>query len=284
MGNKINKQYSDEEIQFLKENVDKFGIRICAEKLNRSISGAVAKCYEELGYCKYTCKATDDEIDSLIFHDNTKYLLIDFNLTDNPKELAYFLGYFWSDGYISRNKNIILEITKSDADDIEHILIKVASFKTYIRNREGRQVQKTFYYTDYDNKNITRLKSLGKYPKSIESHEKILNYVPECYIEYFLRGLFDGDGCIYVSKTKKRVVQLSLSGRYEQDWGYIISYLKQKYGIDFKIKQSLNGKYKSSCIRSANIGKIIYFLKRIYNEKDDIYLNRKYKKIKELIE
>ena len=32
MDNKINKQYSDEEIQFLKENVDKFGIRLCAEK------------------------------------------------------------------------------------------------------------------------------------------------------------------------------------------------------------------------------------------------------------
>lgn len=280
-----NRKYSNDEINFLKENIDKFGINVCSEKINRPFSGVVTKCYREIGYCNYICNATKEEIDNLVFYNDTKYLLINFELTDHPKELAYFLGYFWADGYIYRNKNLVLEITKNDADDIEHIFMNVASFKRYNRHRKGRQTQSTFHYVDCDKRNVALLNSLGKYPKSIESHEKIFNYIPECYINYFIRGLFDGDGCLYVSKddAKHHSTQISISGRYDQDWTYITDYIKQKYDLDFKERLSVNNNYKSSCIRATNREKIISFLKKIYNENDGIYLSRKYDKINKLI-
>lgn len=37
------KFYSKEEINFLKENAEKFGAKICAEKLDRSLQGVISK-------------------------------------------------------------------------------------------------------------------------------------------------------------------------------------------------------------------------------------------------
>ena len=44
------KQYSNEEIEFLKENAPKFGAQICAEKLNRKVDSVRYKL-SRLGIC-----------------------------------------------------------------------------------------------------------------------------------------------------------------------------------------------------------------------------------------
>lgn len=42
-GEYMAKFYSKEEINFLKENAEKFGAKICAEKLDRSLQGVISK-------------------------------------------------------------------------------------------------------------------------------------------------------------------------------------------------------------------------------------------------
>jgi len=123
---------------------------------------------------------------------------INFSTSKYPKELAYFLGFFWADGYISSDNSLVVEIAKNDADDIEHIFMKVCTFHLYERNRLNKQTQKTFHCSDYERTIIPLLKQLGKYPKSIDSHKNIIEYIPEEYIKYFIRGLYDGDGSLYL--------------------------------------------------------------------------------------
>lgn len=280
-----NKFYSKEEIRFLEENIDKFGSEICASKLGRTERSVIMACYRKIGHCKFVCDASLEEIEELEFKNDFNFLDINFETAKKPKELAYFLGYFWADGYIRKDKCLVMEIAKEDGDDIDKILSEIADFTIYERERAGRKPQKTFFYKDHKNEIPDRLISMGKYSKSLESHKKIIEYIPDLYINYFFRGLIDGDGNLYTSplNSKHHCTQITIAGRSGQDWDYIIEFVKNKYGLSFKSQNRSYNEYKSSVIRATDKTKIVEFLEKIYNEDDGIYLTRKYNKIKGLI-
>ena len=281
-----NRNYSNDEINFLKENIDKFGAEVCATKLGRAERSVISVCYRKIGHCKFVCNASTEEVTNLEFKGKFCPLTVSFLETTHPKELAYFLGYFWADGYIRSDGCLVMEITKEDADDIEHILMSLVKFITYERIRPNRKTQKTFFYKDYNDNVTSVLKTLGKYSKSLESHKRIIEFIPKEYINYFLRGLFDGDGCLYISKenSKQHCTQLTISGRYGQDWNYLIEFIENKYGLKFKPILREYKEYKCSFIRATDKTEIANFLGEIYKENDGIYLSRKYKKVRNLIE
>lgn len=274
-----NRRFTKEEEDFLIENGDYYGVNVCADKLNRPVRSVSGKMRRLIGHATWKCSATQEEIDNLLFDEKWRPLTFDFSLTKTPKELAYFLGYFWADGYIDQKGGLTIEIIKEDADDIVEIFDRLATFQKYSRKREGRKEQSTLRYQN-EKENVDLLYFLGKYPKSIESHEKIINYIPNKYIEYFLRGFFDGDGCLYITKTKYLAAQMVISGRYETDWSFLINFLKERYGITFRIKRVDNGARKYSQILCTDSKEIQGFLNKIYNVKDNIWLNRKYEKVK----
>lgn len=79
---------------------------------------------------------------------------------------------------------------------------QVYPFSEYYREREGRKPSITFRVTDAKFGKL--LNSLGKYPKSVENHEKIYKYLEdELLWVYFLRGLIDGDGNFYINNKEK---------------------------------------------------------------------------------
>ena len=275
----INRRFTKEEEDFLIENGDYYGVNVCADKLNRPVRSVSGKMRRLVGHATWKCSAMQEEIDNLLFDEKWRPLTFDFSLTKNPKELAYFLGYFWADGYIDQKGSLTIEIVKEDADDIVEIFDRLATFQKYNRKREGRKEQTTLRYKN-EKENVDLLYFLGKYPKSIESHEKIINYIPNKYIEYFLRGFFDGDGCLYITKTKYLAAQMVISGRYETDWSFLVDFLKERYGITFRIKRVDNEARKYSQILCTDSKEIQGFLNRLYNVKDNIWLNRKYEKAK----
>lgn len=281
-----NRFYTEEEKKFLKENIDKFGVEICSEKIERSQRSVTSLCYREFGHCCFVCHASKKEIDSLVFKNKRKILSIDFNETNSPKELAYFLGYFWADGYIRNDKSLVMEIIKEDADDIEHILMTLADFTIYERTRPNKKTQKTFFYKGCDDEIADKLISMGKFPKSLKSHKEIIKYIPSCYVNYFIRGLIDGDGNLYISPatSKHHSTQITIAGRSGQDWDYLIDFVKSNYNINFRMQNRSYKSYKSSVIRATDKSKIINFLGKIYEKDDKIYLTRKYNKIKTLLE
>lgn len=267
--------YTKEQFAFLKENINKFGYEICAEKIGKKSVSVVGFLNRKGISVSKKCYATKDEIENLKFKDNRKFLIIDFRKSENPKELAYFLGYFWADGYLCRN-GIRLEITEEDGDDIKNILMKIADFHIYRRRREGRKPQILFWYQDKEIFEL--LKSLGKYPRSTESHEKIFNYIPEEYHVWFIRGLIDGDGCFYNNnRAGKKSVQFSISNSIGYDWSFLIEKLKQ-YNLNMKIslRETKNG--NSSFLRCSSPINIKLFINILYKENDDIWLKRKHDK------
>ena len=206
-------------------------------------------------------------------------MCINFNEIEYPKEFAYFIGFVWSDGFINRNSYVVIEIIKDDGLNLFNIFSKVGEFKYSERKREGRQEQSTFFFNNKELANF--FIENGKYSNTIESHEKILNIIPNEYKIYFLRGLIDGDGCFYGQKPNKNwnniSLQFTIAGRYDQDWGYLIDYLKE-LGINMTIKRRIHKNSKSSIIRSTSYKEIEQLINKLYEVDDKIYLQRKYEK------
>lgn len=264
------KFYTEEEIEFIKNFGPKFGPKICADKLGRGLEGVKSKFYK-LGISISEKNVPKEEIESLNFNNSFVELNINFENHSNPKELAYWLGFFWADGYIRKDSELVIEIVEDDGIDLESIFMRLASFKIYKRSRKGRKPQITFYYRD---KNIAQiLKSLGKYSNSKESHEKILKYIPEKYKNYFIRGLIDGDGCFYFNSNH---VQFSITNSINYDWIYLKDYLYNNYNLICSINNINSNHGNSSTLRASGKYNIIEFINKLYKIKDNIWLPRKF--------
>ena len=202
---------------------------------------------------------------------------IDFSSSTSPKELAYFLGFFWADGYnILKNSHCVIEIIEEDMLNIQHIFEKVYHFAYYKRERINRKPQMSLSFSD---KGISEfLRTYGKYPNTTESHEKIMKYIPEEYLVYFIRGLFDGDGCFYATEKTNQVY---ISGNYNQDWGYLLDFLKKK-GFSFKGHKA-GKKNKYSFIRCTEKKSIDNFIQWLYANDDEIFLERKKEKASKIL-
>lgn len=207
-----------------------------------------------------------------------------FDDSTNAKEIAYFIGFVWADGYINRKSYVVIEINKDDAQNLYHIFQKVSTFKYSERHRKGRKPQSIFFF---NNKEIAQFFiENGKYSNSIESHSKILSYIPDEYKIYFLRGLIDGDGCFYAQSPNKKwnntVLQFTIAGRYDQDWGALCDYFSD-LGVNMTIKRRTHNNSKSSMIQNTSPKEIEVLVEKLYHNNDNIFLKRKYDKSKNML-
>lgn len=274
-------RFTKNEILFLKKYSSIYGGIQCSKVLNRSEHSIYSKCSKLNLEVKTIENLTEFEIKKLQTQFSKSKLSLNFS--SNPKELSYFLGYFWADGYIFKN-SLRLEITREDADNLKPILNKLGYFTETSRVRLNRKEQVCYQYSNKDIANTFKL--LGKYPNSIESHEKILKFIPKKYHIWFLRGLIDGDGCIYINESNPSMIQFSISNSYNFDWTYLYNYLISNFNCKCKIikRSCRNGTNLSSVIRCCGKNNVSNLLKELYKEDDGLYLKRKYNKILKILE
>lgn len=221
-----------------------------------------------------------------IIKENNLILCKRINMDDfyhiNKKEVSYFLGLLWSDGYISKNNNSIgIESVSEDIKNMKSILNNIGKWSYHERMKNNC-------------KPITNLTICDKYlheffvendylEKSLKSPTKIVSKIPEKLISYFLLGIIDGDGCFYYKKeTYTR--QLIISGTHEQDWS-IFEKIFNKIGIkNYRIEKYKKEKSEYSQIRITNYKDIVLLGNYIYStiEEDFIGLERKYLKFCEI--
>ena len=263
------------EKDFIKENYLLFGPRVVAKRLNRSES-SVINYAKELGL-QLDCSKKLSEIDCPTF----QYDLNFYNVFTKPLtvELAYWLGFFWADGTINRESSLIIEITQEDGEELKEVFYKVFPFSIRTRERSGRKPQMTYSVA---NKLVASLlTTLGKYPKSAESHEKIFNYLKTDELKlYFLRGLIDGDGNFYIN-DKEHYAQFTLASNINQDWTFLQEYLKN---FNPHIHTSEKNSGKSSILRITGKTNVINFIKYLKYDSDEIGLPRKVKKAQDILQ
>lgn len=198
------------------------------------------------------------------------------------KELAYFFGYLWADGYIERGRTL-LEIVEEDAlviiDDIRKInFLKICY---YSRVRKNRKPQMTIYFCNskfYDN-----FQSLHFKNKKISSPISLLNLIPEEIKRYFFIGYIDGDGCFYLSRDSK-TRQFYITSHYEQDWTHVIELFDKINIKNYEVRKIINKNgNKSSFIRVKKYEEILFLYNYLYPENYEIGLKRKFDKCLEIV-
>lgn len=130
--------------------------------------------------------------------DNTFFKKID------TEEKAYVLGFFFADGYNSETQ---LEFSQIEQD--EDILVKInnalkSDIPLYPYKNSSGNIKKVLRISSREMcKDISLL-------GGIKNKSLILQFptcVPDSLIHHFIRGYFDGDGCIWNGKRKKSIVK-----------------------------------------------------------------------------
>jgi hypothetical protein len=188
------------------------------------------------------------------------------------KESAYILGLCWADGTLGQSYSMTITCISSDLDLLLDVFSKTGNWGIYRRKPNGnRQPQTTFYISDkilFD-----FLQKQDYHVKSKESADKVLNCIPDNLHEYWWRGYFDGDGCIYTGLNN----QLFFTGPFDQNWNFVE---KLKINLDWRIvqKTTKTGSYSRRIVQNKK--EILKFCQFIYEhrEEDKIGFERKYNK------
>lgn len=199
----------------------------------------------------------------------------------NTEEKAYFLGLLMADGWVSQGKsNWTLGLAMTDKDCIEKFqtALKTNSpIKLREANIKDGVSRKACYFLYITCKEIIEdLNKLGIIGN--KTNRTYIPNIPKELIRHFIRGYFDGDGCIYVRKnTKNSNCSCSITSSSQL-------IIKQIYNI------LLNNNIKSfirqhkptySTVNIDNRLESLKFLDYIYKD-CSIYMNRKYNKYLEI--
>lgn len=194
-------------------------------------------------------------------------------------EFAYFLGWAWSDGYLS-NRAFSIEIISDDGDEVFDHFKTFCSFKPfYRRQREGRHRTSRMHICNM--KLVNFLKSHDYRIKSHTRPDSILNYLPAELVQFWLRGFFEGDGSLLISKQSLGDYlgfRMEFYGPIDQDWGFLENITNEPFKIIKRTRDCGSSSIASLGV-ATKINKIGSFL---YSSRNDIKLSRKFCKFSTL--
>jgi len=189
---------------------------------------------------------------------------------------AYFLGFLWADGYINhKRKSIRLTLNDKDQNILKtfsNLLYNQDNIKYYIHKTKFGIVNTANLYI-YNKHIYNKIIDFG-YPLQNKTYDiRFPVNLNKSLYRHFIRGLFDGDGCIYVNKTNTRIVFDFTSNEL------MINDLKEILG-DLKYFTYKRYKERNNNILSMRLNKtkeILNMLTWIYND-STIFLERKFNK------
>lgn len=199
-----------------------------------------------------------------------KYLLNEnFFETIDTEEKSYLLGFLYADGNVSKDKNDIkIEVHERDIDILEKFAKNI-----YIGDQYTIGTDRNIYkYIRFSSKKIKEdLTRYGCIPN--KTFSITLPSLSKNLMNHFIRGFYDGDGCISIDGR----VRIILTGYYDFI-NEVKNYLKNN-----NINGSIRFYKNKENICDFTIGTINdgnKMLDYLYDNAS-IYLDRKYKKYKE---
>lgn len=201
---------------------------------------------------------------------------------------AYVLGFLYADGYNNRiNNTVVLSLKRDD----EEILLKI---------REAVGSNKPLYHHDYMHsdgveRHMSQLTFSSR--QMCEQLEKwgmtqaktftidFPNFLSDDLVSHFIRGYFDGDGCVSETKdlTRRAGVKCFITMMSSmQLCVHMQEYLLKNQDIDFKVNHPTGHSELNGIIRSSSKSNIIKFINYIYKDAE-LYMERKHSKCLEIL-
>jgi len=289
---KVSGRWSKEDDDWLVNNYPILGSKGCINQLGRSKKAITARCnllglrlVSSIKSVLMSKPASECNVNPDSFYDI------------QDKEIAYFLGFMWADGYLNASKNgsnhlITIKILEDDMVKLKPIFDNVGKWNYYVRTHDNAGWRNTETMTTNNKRLFDFLVDNGYDEKSVASPDKILSKIPDDLKSYFFLGLSDGDGCFYYYKPKTGSIQrqFTITSSYEQDWSYMVK-LCDDMGIKYKIKLSSGVNPKTGNVNSSSqfrvtnrvgIQKLGGYLYKSFDV-DGIGLPRKYDKYQLII-
>lgn len=258
------------------EKVSDDNIKLIIEKYNNKISAE--KIAKELGINASTVcrilKRNGVELrnasDRLRKHD------LNENFFENidSEQKAYFLGYLYADGTISSKRNTI-SLTSIDLDIIEkfsQILFSKSRIDSHeIEHDSGT---KSTYHTVYaqSNKLHDDLVKLGCTPCKSFTIRFNKDIVKPELIRHFIRGYFDGDGCICLTSDSHPVVDITSNKDFIND---LLDFLRVELDMEFNKIGQRRKDTDTRNIQITSFDNVKKFLDYIYKDAT-VYMDRKF--------
>jgi hypothetical protein len=256
-------KWTENDIKFLKENYHVLTVKEIAKKLNRTETAISVKA-KKIGlkryeyYCNYS------------FFENI-----------DTEEKAYWLGFIYADGWTEYHKNtnsgyLGIELKRSDVNHLKKFN-KSLSGNYPIKEHKRKDIEIPNYFIRINSvKMYNDLIKLGVVPNKTYSLK--FPIIPNHLIKHFIRGFFDGDGCVRIRhrETKKNGI---VSYPICDIVCYVEDFLLSIREILFE-KKIYSYIYYDNNIPRLYINSMesnIKFLKYIYQDAN-IYLDRKYKR------
>jgi len=207
-------------------------------------------------------------------YSRTKKYNVDESYFENidSEEKAYWLGFLFADGCVKKNAGsytVALQLAEKDRGTVEKFKKSIKSEHPIVKYYDKR-VDKNYYGIYITNfRFATNLMQSGCLPRKTFDAIFPFDKMEESLIRHFVRGYFDGDGCVTSSSNKYPIANLCLSKKSgEQLQQYVLE--------NFSITSYLG---MSRSIHSLNFStqQALAFLRWIYND-SNIYMERKYKR------
>lgn len=191
-----------------------------------------------------------------------------FDVIDS-EEKAYWLGFLYADGYISKRDNAVelsLQLT-----DYEHL----EKFMKFLKRANTVKTDSFRCRLSFTNKHIhNQLINLGcTTQKSLTLTFPNKDIIPKHLLKDFVRGYVDGDGCIYIFQRKTAKIALPGFNILGTE-AFLKSLQKEMNWRRNKIYKKLGQEART--INYAGYY-VIEMLDALYKD-STIYLNRKYEK------
>jgi len=152
----------------------------------------------------------------------------------DTEEKAYYLGFLYADGYNYQKKNrVVLSLAEQDVE-IVNGLAKAVCYQNqiYTIKKKDENCQRMKSIIVVSEKMSNDLANLG----CIQKKSLILRIpkIKEYLMRHFIRGYFDGDGCIYLKirdKDNAFVIECPIvcSHGFAKD---LIELIKERFGFD----------------------------------------------------
>ena len=257
---KLNKSWFDFEIAYIRKYYDKIPPVKLAKNLNRTYSSVTLKAMNlglSVGY-RYFEPIYNEEF---------------FDVWSN--ELAWLVGIVLSDGHVSDVKNSkFVRIKMCDRDVVAKIKDITRYEKDLLIHYSDNSKYKTAYSISFHGEKVWQFfTDLGMDNKK-SSTAVFPEVVPEEYIYHVIRGVFDGDGAVYLSKNTNypfaRVCGTSNVVGFIKN--YMGLYCTKHYNSDINVTIQYTGK------------NAVEFLNKIYFDSNKFTrMSRKYNKYLKIV-
>lgn len=266
--------FSKEDEEFLIENYARMTTKKISEILGLSTSQVNTKA-QNLKIVKNDIEKIRPKILKRTVHEKNS-LDSTFFKTINTEEKAYWLGFLYADGYVyNRNngaKRLELALSYKDKDHVEKFKKEVGA-KTSIIKKTIKLNGKEYYSAKISVNGYEFTKNLED-KGCVQAKSLILKFpteeiVPKNLQQHFIRGYFDGDGCVFSDGYSNVINFVGTKHLLEG----IQRVLNEEIGTSFTKIQKKGNAYQMSYGGYNNFTIIHRYL---YNN-SSVFLDRKYK-------